>query len=154
MRIGADPSDSVLNADAESRWVQRLFIADNSALAKQKVQQARTQLGQFNFDEAERLAHEADGLGVNFASADDSPKRVLQEVTPPSDGAQPGVWSSARYCRAVGERLDQLDHGPGVLRSAYRKNVPVFVPAFSTPAAARTSLSHGTTVGGRQTSLV
>ncbi len=57
--------------------------------------------------------------------------RVLQEVPPPSDGAQPGIWSSARFCRAVGEKLDKLDHGPGVLRSAYRKNVPVFVPAFT-----------------------
>ena len=33
MRMGVEPGDSVLNADAESRWVRRLFIADNSALA-------------------------------------------------------------------------------------------------------------------------
>jgi deoxyhypusine synthase len=58
--------------------------------------------------------------------------RVLEEVPPPTDVAdQPGVWSSARFCRAVGQRLDQLDLGPGILRSAYRKNVPVFVPAFT-----------------------
>jgi deoxyhypusine synthase len=42
-----------------------------------------------------------------------------------------GVWSSARFCRAVGERLDQLDQGPGILRSAYRAEVPVFIPAFT-----------------------
>jgi len=33
MRMGAAPADSVLDANAESRWVRRLFIADNSALA-------------------------------------------------------------------------------------------------------------------------
>lgn len=42
-----------------------------------------------------------------------------------------GVWSSARFCRAVGEELDRLDQGPGILRSAYRRNVPVFIPAFT-----------------------
>jgi choline dehydrogenase-like flavoprotein len=33
MRMGLDAADSVLDADAEARWVKRLFIADNSALA-------------------------------------------------------------------------------------------------------------------------
>jgi choline dehydrogenase-like flavoprotein len=33
MRMGLDPSNSVLDANAEARAVQRLFIADNSALA-------------------------------------------------------------------------------------------------------------------------
>jgi len=33
MRMGASADDSVLNGTAESRWVERLFIADNSALA-------------------------------------------------------------------------------------------------------------------------
>ena len=33
MRMGADPADSVLAETAEARWVDRLFIADNSALA-------------------------------------------------------------------------------------------------------------------------
>jgi len=32
MRMGASASDSVLDSDAESRWVKRLFVADNSAL--------------------------------------------------------------------------------------------------------------------------
>lgn len=42
-----------------------------------------------------------------------------------------GVWSSARFCKALGKKLDELDHGPGILRSAYRKGVPVFIPAFT-----------------------
>ncbi|MFF0490907.1 GMC family oxidoreductase N-terminal domain-containing protein [Nocardia sp. NPDC004068] len=33
MRMGTSPHDSVLDVNAESRWVKRLFIADNSALA-------------------------------------------------------------------------------------------------------------------------
>jgi choline dehydrogenase-like flavoprotein len=33
MRMGINAADSVLDAHAESRWVKRLFIADNSALA-------------------------------------------------------------------------------------------------------------------------
>jgi choline dehydrogenase-like flavoprotein len=32
MRMGTSERDSVLDADAESRWVKRLFVADNSAL--------------------------------------------------------------------------------------------------------------------------
>lgn len=33
MRMGDDPSDSVLDPFCEARWVERLFVADNSALA-------------------------------------------------------------------------------------------------------------------------
>lgn len=33
MRMGQSADDSVLDANAEARWVRRLFIADNSALA-------------------------------------------------------------------------------------------------------------------------
>jgi choline dehydrogenase-like flavoprotein len=32
MRMGRNPADSVLDADAEARWLKRLFVADNSAL--------------------------------------------------------------------------------------------------------------------------
>ena len=51
---------------------------------------------------------------------------VLANTTP-----EDGVWSSARFCRAVGAELDLRDQGPGILRSAYRKGVPVFIPAFT-----------------------
>jgi hypothetical protein len=33
MRMGLSEHDSVLDANAEARWVKRLFVADNSALA-------------------------------------------------------------------------------------------------------------------------
>jgi choline dehydrogenase-like flavoprotein len=32
MRMGTSPDDSVLDASGEARWVERLFVADNSAL--------------------------------------------------------------------------------------------------------------------------
>ncbi len=33
MRMGLDPADSILDENGEARWVKRLFVADNSALA-------------------------------------------------------------------------------------------------------------------------
>jgi deoxyhypusine synthase len=53
--------------------------------------------------------------------------RSVLEQSEPEDG----VWSSARLCRALGKRLDELDEGVGILRSAYRRNVPVFIPAMT-----------------------
>jgi deoxyhypusine synthase len=42
-----------------------------------------------------------------------------------------GVWSSSRLCRAIGQRLSELNEGPGILRSAFEREVPVFIPAFT-----------------------
>lgn len=39
--------------------------------------------------------------------------------------------SSERLCHALGEVLAEDKHGSGVLRSAYLKDVPVYVPAFT-----------------------
>jgi deoxyhypusine synthase len=52
--------------------------------------------------------------------------RVLNEDKP-----EDGIWSSARLCRAIGKKLDELNVGRGILRSAYQKGVPVFIPAFT-----------------------
>lgn len=51
---------------------------------------------------------------------------VLKDTPPPG-----GAWSSSLLFREIGRRLDELDQGPGILRSAFRRNVPVFVPAFT-----------------------
>jgi deoxyhypusine synthase len=58
---------------------------------------------------------------------------VAQLVAGVLDTTQPegDVWSSARICRALGKRLSELAQGPGVLRSAFEKNVPVFIPAMT-----------------------
>ena len=53
-------------------------------------------------------------------------RSVLTQTEPPE-----GVWSSARLCRELGRRLDELDEGPGILRSAFQQDVPVFIPAFT-----------------------
>ncbi len=53
-------------------------------------------------------------------------RSVLQENQP-----EDGIWSSARVCRALGKRLSEHADGPGILRSAYEQNVPVFIPAFT-----------------------
>lgn len=45
------------------------------------------------------------------------------------DASEP--LSSARFCRAVGQFLSEKDQGPGILRSAFEHNVPVFIPAFT-----------------------
>jgi deoxyhypusine synthase len=53
-------------------------------------------------------------------------RSVLDETQP-----EGGVWSSARLCRALGERLSRMAEGPGILRSAFEHDVPVFIPAFT-----------------------
>lgn len=53
-------------------------------------------------------------------------RSVLNEVQP-----EDGVWSSARLCQALGQRLSELAEGPGILRSAYERDVSVFIPAFT-----------------------
>jgi deoxyhypusine synthase len=42
-----------------------------------------------------------------------------------------GDFSSEIICRALGKLLSEDPHGAGVLRSAYVKNVPIYVPAFT-----------------------
>lgn len=53
-------------------------------------------------------------------------RSVLNDVEPDN-----GTWSSARLCRAVGAKLHDMNEGPGILRSAFEKDVPVFIPAFT-----------------------
>jgi deoxyhypusine synthase len=51
---------------------------------------------------------------------------ILDENMPPDS-----TWSSSRFCRELGRRLSETDQGPGILRSAYEQQVPVFIPAFT-----------------------
>jgi deoxyhypusine synthase len=41
------------------------------------------------------------------------------------------VWSSSQLCRALGRRLSEIPEGPGIPRSAFEKDVPIFIPASS-----------------------
>ena len=48
------------------------------------------------------------------------------------EGLDPGqVWSSASLCRELGRHLAEHSDSPGILRSAYLKDIPVFIPAFT-----------------------
>ena len=40
-------------------------------------------------------------------------------------------WCSEQICRHIGKALADMGDSPGILRSAYLHNVPVFVPAFT-----------------------
>lgn len=51
---------------------------------------------------------------------------VLTTTTPEEQ-----AWSSRSLCHALGEELSKQDVGPGILRSAYEQDVPVFIPAFT-----------------------
>lgn len=53
--------------------------------------------------------------------------RAVLDTTSPRDG----VWSSAELCHALGRELSERDEGPGILRSAYEHEVPVFIPALT-----------------------
>ncbi|QDT37483.1 deoxyhypusine synthase family protein [Stratiformator vulcanicus] len=57
-------------------------------------------------------------------------ERVVSQ-TLRTEQPEDGVWSSARLCKALGKALSEMDEGPGILKSAYEQNVPVFIPAFS-----------------------
>ncbi len=52
--------------------------------------------------------------------------RAILERWPAGDTA-----SSHALCRALGEWLDEDDAGRGILRSAFLRDVPVYIPAFS-----------------------
>ncbi|MBI1913939.1 MAG: hypothetical protein HYS12_04275 [Planctomycetes bacterium] len=49
-------------------------------MARTKVQQARALLGQGNFEEAERVAHEAAAMNVEFGPKEDRPEKVLDDT--------------------------------------------------------------------------
>jgi deoxyhypusine synthase len=65
-------------------------------------------------------------MEANLNDVEKLVRSVLEEESPPD-----GVWSSARICRALGKRLSEMAQGPGVLRSAYERDVPVFIPAMT-----------------------
>lgn len=62
----------------------------------------------------------------NLDDVEDLLHSVLSQEEP-----EDGTWSSSGLCRALGRRLDEADHGPGILISAFRRGVPVFIPAFT-----------------------
>ncbi len=64
-------------------------------------------------------------LEVNLNTIERFVSSVLATL-PPSE-----AWSSESICRALGKALAEGGDSPGILRSAYLRDVPVFVPAFT-----------------------
>lgn len=64
-------------------------------------------------------------LEVNLNSIEEFVRSVLDRMDP----SKP--WSSEGICREIGKALAESGESPGILRTAYLKNVPVFVPAFT-----------------------
>jgi deoxyhypusine synthase len=63
---------------------------------------------------------------LNLVEVEELVAEVLTDYQP-----EDGIWSSIRFCSAMGRRLNELDQGPGILRSAWLNQVPVFIPAFT-----------------------
>ena len=63
-------------------------------------------------------------MEANLDYAEDIFRTVLDKL----DNNQ--VWSSASLCRELGKYLAEQTDQPGILRNAYLKGVPVFIPAF------------------------
>ncbi|MGA7579323.1 MAG: deoxyhypusine synthase family protein [Desulfobaccales bacterium] len=61
----------------------------------------------------------------NLDYAEDVFRQVLEGLD------QGCVWSSATICRELGRYLAEHSEAPGILRNAYLKEVPVFIPAFT-----------------------
>lgn len=63
-------------------------------------------------------------MEANLDYAEDVFRTVLEKIDPNQ------VWSSASLCRELGKYLSEQSDQPGILRNAYLKGVPVFIPAF------------------------
>ncbi|RJR43085.1 MAG: deoxyhypusine synthase [Deltaproteobacteria bacterium] len=59
----------------------------------------------------------------------DYAEEVFREVLQGLDREQ--VWCSSSLCRELGRHLAEQSDQPGILRNAYLKGVPVFIPAFT-----------------------
>ncbi len=78
------------------------------------------------FDQGYNRIYDTLEMEANLNDVERLVRAVLRETEP-----EGGVWSSARLCRSLGQRLHEVAVGPGILRSAFEQNVPVFIPAFT-----------------------
>ena len=73
---------------------------------------------------------------INFVQAEE----IIHEVMNEMDENQ--ILSSEILCRAIGGYLDRKVPGPGILKSAYHKNIPVYIPAFTDSELALDMATH------------
>lgn len=62
---------------------------------------------------------------LNFVQAEQVIDDVLQDILDEK------YMSSHSFCRAIGKHLHQKYQGKGILKSAYEKEIPVYIPAFT-----------------------
>jgi len=77
------------------------------------------------FDKGYNRVYDTLEMEANLNYVEDFTGQALDRL----DGS--GELSSEKICRKLGEVLSEDTHSNGVLRSAYLKNVPVYVPAFT-----------------------
>lgn len=75
------------------------------------------------FDKGYNRVYDTLEMEANLNYVEEFTSRALDTVEPP--------FSSEKICHAMGRVLSEDAGGKGVLRSAFEKNVPVFVPAFT-----------------------
>jgi deoxyhypusine synthase len=73
---------------------------------------------------------------INFMQAED----VIHEVMKSIEGET--FLSSEAFCSRIGEYLTAHVKGPGILKSAYQKKVPVYIPAFTDSELALDVATH------------
>ncbi len=87
-----------------------------------------SQSDQTLFEQGYNRIYDTLEMEANLNDVEELIRSVLQESQPPKHEE---AWCSSSLCRELGKRLDELDQGPGILRSAYRQSVPIFIPAFT-----------------------
>lgn len=65
---------------------------------------------------------------ANFAQAELVVREVMHQLM---DKDKVTHLSSELICSAIGKHLSEKYNGPGILKSAYKKGVPVYIPAFT-----------------------
>lgn len=75
--------------------------------AFKKVQLARAELARYNFDVAEQLAREAQEMKVRFVRPEDSPQRILEEIS--QARKDPKVLLAASRAALAGKEFDRAE---------------------------------------------
>ena len=73
---------------------------------------------------------------INFMRAEDIVHQVMQGIDKEEQ------LSSEILCRKIGRYLDENIPGPGILKSAYQQNTPVYIPAFTDSELALDIATH------------
>ncbi|MFW6324858.1 MAG: deoxyhypusine synthase family protein, partial [Desulfovibrionales bacterium] len=73
---------------------------------------------------------------INFMHAEDVVHKVMEEI---DEGE---TLSSSIFCRKIGRYLSENVSGPGILKSAYQKKIPVYIPAFTDSELALDMATH------------